>query len=80
MFKNFFKKFKVKRKTDEELYGRIYALSDDGELDPQVSLKELQIFFLGETWYVVDPMNQKQSNVWLIYDIERLTICRRRGR
>lgn len=80
MFKNFFKKLRTKRETDEELFERIYALSDDTELDPQVALKELQRFFLGKDWYVVDPMNQKQCNVWIVYDIERLNLDRRRDR
>lgn len=80
MFKNFFKKFKNKRETDEELFERIYALSDDSELDPQVALKELKRFFLGDDWYVVDPMNQKQCNVWIVHDIERLNMDRRRDR
>ena len=81
MFKNFFKKLKAKRETDEELFKRIYALSDDeSELDPQVALKELKRFFLGNDWYVVDPMNQKQCNVWIVYDIERFNLDRRRDR
>ena len=80
MFKNFFKKLKAKQETDEELFERIYALSDESELDPQVALKELQRFFLGDDWYVVDPMNQKQCNVWIVHEIERLNLDRRSDR
>lgn len=78
MLKNFFKKLKRKQESDEEMFNRILSLADESELDPQVALNELRRFFLGDEWYVVDSMNQKQVNTWIVYDIERLNIDRRR--
>lgn len=78
MLKIFFKKLKRKQESDEEMFERIQSLADESELDPQVALNELRRFFLSDDWYVVDSMNQKQVNVWIVYDIERLNINRRR--
>lgn len=40
-------------------------------IEPQVALNELCRFFLGENWYVTDPLSTKQVNYWIVYDIER---------
>lgn len=40
-------------------------------IEPQVALNELCRFFLGEDWYVTDPLSTKQVNYWIVYDIER---------
>ncbi len=40
-------------------------------IEPQVALDELCRFFLGEDWYVTDPLSTKQVNYWIVYDIER---------
>ena len=40
-------------------------------IEPQTALNELCRFFLGEDWYVVDPLSTKQVNFWIVYEIER---------
>lgn len=78
MLKIFFNKLKRKQESDEEILKRIKSLTVETELDPQVALDELRRFFLGDDWYVVDPMNQKQVNAWIVYDIERINTDKRR--
>lgn len=66
------------RETSQETMKRILKLTNiknDPDvapyIEPQVALNELCRFFLGEDWYVTDPLSTKQVNYWIVYDIER---------
>lgn len=76
---NIFKKGKhTKRKeTNQEIYKRILKLTNienDPDVVPymkaQTAVNELCRYFLGEDWYVVDPLNTEQVNVDIVYEIE----------
>lgn len=76
---NIFKKGKhTKRKeTNQEIYKRILKLTNienDPDVVPymkaQTAVDELCRYFLGEDWYVVDPLNTEQVNVDIVYEIE----------
>lgn len=66
------------RETSQETMKRILKLTNiknDPDVVPyiraQTALDELCRFFLGEDWYVVDPLNTEQVNVHIVYEIER---------
>lgn len=66
------------KETPQETMKRILKLTNiknDPDvapyIEPQVALNELCRFFLGEDWYVTDPLSTKQVNYWIVYDIER---------
>lgn len=66
------------RETPQETEKRLLKLTNiknDPDvapyIEPQVALNELCRFFLGEDWYVTDPLSTKQVNYWIVYDIER---------
>jgi hypothetical protein len=66
------------RETPQETEKRLLKLTNiknDPDvapyIEPQVALDELCRFFLGEDWYVTDPLSTKQVNYWIVYDIER---------
>lgn len=76
---NIFKKGKhTKRKeTNQEIYKRILKLTNienDPDVVPymkaQTAVDELCRYFLGEDWYVVDPLSTEQVNVDIVYEIE----------
>lgn len=76
---NIFKKGKhTKRKeTNQEIYNRLLKLTNienDPDVVPymkaQTAVDELCRYFLGEDWYVVDPLNTEQVNVDIVYEIE----------
>ena len=71
-----FKIFK-KKETDEEIRKRILSLCDDPKsksyptVNAQVAVNELCRHLLGDDWYIVDPINSKQVNAVIIYEIEK---------
>lgn len=40
-------------------------------MDAQAALTELQKHLLGEDWYIVDPMCNRQANAIIVAEIER---------
>lgn len=76
---NIFKKGKhsKRKETNQEIYKRILKLTNienDPDVVPymkaQTAVDELCRYFLGEDWYVVDPLNTEQVNVDIVYEIE----------
>lgn len=66
------------KETPQETMKRILKLTNiknDPDVAPymkaQTALNELCRFFLGEDWYVVDPLSTEQVNVHIVYEIER---------
>jgi len=61
-----------KRKT----YNREHLLSICNKtnygytLDAQKAVNELARYFLGEHWYIEDPVSRKQANVLIVMEIE----------
>lgn len=51
--------------TDGEDYGMF-----NPPMEAQVALDELRRYFLGDDWYVVDPVSTKQVNTQIVYEIE----------
>ena len=41
-------------------------------ISAEEALEELKNFFLGENWYVVDPLNSEQVNFHIVESIERM--------
>lgn len=75
----FFKKGKhTKRKeTSQEIYNRLLKLTNienDPDVIPymnaQTAINELCRYFLGDDWYIVDPLNNEQANVHIVWEIE----------
>lgn len=67
------------RETSQETMKRILKLTNiknDPDVVPymkaQTAVNELCRFFLGEDWYVVDPLRTEQVNVNIVYEIERM--------
>lgn len=67
------------RETSQETMKRILKLTNiknDPDVVPymkaQTAVNELCRFFLGEDWYVVDPLSTEQVNVNIVYEIERM--------
>jgi hypothetical protein len=67
------------RETSQETMKRILKLTNiknDPDVIPymkaQTAVNELCRFFLGEDWYVVDPLSTEQVNVNIVYEIERM--------
>lgn len=67
------------RETSQETMKRILKLTNiknDPDVIPymkaQTAVNELCRFFLGEDWYVVDPLSTQQVNVNIVYEIERM--------
>lgn len=67
------------RETSQETMKRILKLTNiknDPDVIPymkaQTAVNELCRFFLGEDWYVVDPLSAEQVNVNIVYEIERM--------
>lgn len=67
------------KETSQETMKRILKLTNiknDPDVIPymkaQTAVNELCRFFLGEDWYVVDPLNAEQVNVNIVYEIERM--------
>lgn len=67
------------RETSQETIKRILKLTNiknDPDVIPymkaQTAVNELCRFFLGEDWYVVDPLSTEQVNVNIVYEIERM--------
>lgn len=67
------------KETPQETMKRILKLTNiknDPDVVPyiraQTALDELCRFFLGEDWYVVDPLSTEQVNVDIVYEIERM--------
>lgn len=67
------------RETSQETMKRILKLTNiknDPDVVPymkaQTAVNELCRFFLGEDWYVVDPLSTEQVNVDIVYEIERM--------
>lgn len=58
---------------------RLYNLTDKKDYgifspatDAQVAFNELINFFLGEDWYVADPLGVEQINTVALYQIEEI--------
>lgn len=67
------------RETSQETMKRILKLTNiknDPDVIPymkaQTAVNELCRFFLGEDWYVIDPLSTEQVNVNIVYEIERM--------
>lgn len=67
------------KETSQETMKRILKLTNiknDPDVIPymkaQTAVNELCRFFLGEDWYVVDPLRTEQVNVNIVYEIERM--------
>lgn len=67
------------KETSQETMKRILKLTNiknDPDVIPymkaQTAVNELCRFFLGEDWYVVDPLSTEQVNVNIVYEIERM--------
>ena len=67
------------KETSLETMKRILKLTNiknDPDVIPymkaQTAVNELCRFFLGEDWYVVDPLSTEQVNVNIVYEIERM--------
>ena len=67
------------KETPQETMKRILKLTNiknDPDVIPymkaQTAVNELCRFFLGEDWYVVDPLSTEQVNVNIVYEIERM--------
>ena len=67
------------KETSQETMKRILKLTNiknDPDVMPymkaQTAVNELCRFFLGEDWYVVDPLSTEQVNVNIVYEIERM--------
>lgn len=67
------------KETSQETVKRILKLTNiknDPDVIPymkaQTAVNELCRFFLGEDWYVVDPLSTEQVNVNIVYEIERM--------
>lgn len=67
------------RETSQETMKRILKLTNikNGPdvipyMKAQTAVNELCRFFLGEDWYVVDPLSTEQVNVNIVYEIERM--------
>lgn len=77
------------KETSQETMKRILKLTNiknDPDVIPymkaQTAVNELCRFFLGEDWYVVDPLSTEQVNVNIVYEIERMfpNKCIKRGK
>lgn len=71
-------KYFFKPETEEETKKRLYELTDKKDyglyppcMDAQVALNELCDFFLGEDWYITEPICNVQANTIIVYEIER---------
>ena len=70
---------RLRKETDKEIRDRIGTLckTDDScnysedTMSSQTALNELCDYFLGEDWYVADPLSNKQVNPIIVYEIER---------
>ena len=70
---------RLRKETDKEIRDRIRTLwkTDDlcnyseDTMSGQTALNELCDYFLGEDWYVVDPLPNMQVNPIIVYEIER---------
>ena len=70
---------RLRKETDKEIRDRIRTLckTDDScndsedTMSGQTALNELCDYFLGEDWYVVDPLSNMQVNPIIVYEIER---------
>lgn len=60
-----FTDFLEKEIMTEKDKGNIFA----PPLEPQIALDILQKHFLGEDWYSVNPINTKQINTEVVYEI-----------
>ena len=67
-----------RKETDEQIKDRLYKLfeSDDRSvpypsMDAQVAIHELCHYLLGDDYYIVDPVNNKEANAIIVYEIER---------
>lgn len=67
------------KETSQETMKRILKLTNikNGPdvipyMKAQTAVNELCRFFLGEDWYVVDPLSTEQVNVNIVYEIERM--------
>ena len=76
--------FKYRKETEKETLKRILELTDGKDcgifappMDAQVALNELAKHLLGEDWYSVNPISQKQINTEIVYEIERKYNVRR---
>lgn len=76
--------FRYRKETEKETLKRILELTDGGDygifappMDPQVALNELAKHLLGDDWYAVNPISQKQINTEIVYEIERKYNVRR---
>ena len=65
----------MRNKLDREHILSICEPGDYGIFAPpmkaQVAVHELCRYFLGEDWYVVDPLPNMQVNPIIVYEIER---------
>ena len=70
---------RLRKETDKEIRDRIRTLCKTDDLcnysedtmSYQTALNELCDYFLGEDWYVADPLSNKQVNPIIVYEIER---------
>lgn len=70
---------RLRKETDKEIRDRIRTLCKTDDLcnhsedtmSAQAALNELCDYFLGEDWYVVVPLSNKQVNPIIVYEIER---------
>lgn len=65
------------KETSQERAGRILDLCKDVDcgllappMDAQIALNELCRYFLGENWYVANPIGQEQLNTEIVFEIE----------
>lgn len=70
--------FRMRKERPKETMRRLLKLTDGKDygmfappMDAQVALIELAHHFLGEDWYSVNPISQKQINTEIVYEIER---------
>ncbi len=62
------------KESDEQTRIRLLRLTDRERIPSmkaQTALDELCTHFLGENWYVVDPLGTEQINTIIVYEIER---------
>ena len=67
-----------RKETDEQIKDRLYKLFESSDrsisypsMDTQVAIHELCHHLLGEDYYIVDPVNNKEANAIIVYEIER---------
>ena len=70
---------RLRKETDKEIRDRIRKLCKTDDLcnysedtmSGQTALNELCDYFLGEDWYIAEPLSNMQVNPIIVYEIER---------